>query len=396
MGSGLSSKNNNKEDNNINKENNQESKENNDNNPPLPGHNQNNQHHQHHHNNHNNHNNNQKKYQQISQNKDENNIDIENQVKDNNNNNNNNSLMKEKTIITSKNVGRVVIKSLNVTYRHDLPPVLKNLSIDIPAGCKVGICGRTGSGKSSLLQALLRLNIITSGDILVDDISLLSLSLEDSRSLISLIPQDPHLFSGTVRFNIDPFNQHSDEEIWDALRDAQLYDYIKSSETKNIESKESDENNNNNNNSNSNPSSGLDMIVEEGGRNFSVGQRQLLSLARAIVRRGKVILMDEVTASIDYMTDKAIQDTIRTSSALCSATIITIAHRLRTIADSDLIGFIDEGTFVEIGRPYDLLRKRSSNFRKLAEESNEFDDILSIAKNKVKESELNDNVDEIN
>lgn len=256
-------------------------------------------------------------------------------------------------------VGHVVIKSLTVTYRSDLPPVLKDLTIDIPAGYKVGICGRTGSGKSSLLQALLRLNIITSGDILVDDISLLSMSLEESRGLISLIPQDPHLFSGTVRFNIDPFHSYTDEDIWNALRDAQLYEYISSNEA------------------------GLEMIVDEGGKNFSVGQRQLLSLARAIVRQGKVILMDEVTASIDYLTDKAIQDTIRTSKALCNSTIITVAHRLRTIADSDLIGFIDDGKFVEIGAPYELLKQKTSQFRRLAEESNEYEEIKMIAKNKM-------------
>jgi ATP-binding cassette, subfamily C (CFTR/MRP), member 4 len=256
-------------------------------------------------------------------------------------------------------VGHVEIRSLEVTYRPDLPPVLRGLSMDIPPGCKVGICGRTGSGKSSLLQALLRLNIITAGDVLVDGVSLLSLSLEESRGLISLIPQDPHLFSGTVRFNIDPFHQHSDEEIWSALQDAQLSGYLQQA-----------------------GDLGLDLPVEEGGRNFSVGQRQLLSLARAIVRRGKVILMDEVTASIDYLTDKAIQDTIRTSAALCSATIITVAHRLRTVADSDLIGFIEEGRFVEVGRPYDLLRQRSSQFRRLAEESNEFEDLKAIARAK--------------
>jgi ABC-type multidrug transport system fused ATPase/permease subunit len=284
---------------------------------------------------------------------------------------------------TAHHVGHVVIKSLTVTYRHDLSPVLKDLSIDIPSGYKVGICGRTGSGKSSLLQALLRLNIISSGDILIDNVSLLSMSLEESRGLISLIPQDPHLFSGTVRFNIDPFLQYDDKEIWNAVRDAQLYDHLKAYEE---QQRRQQQPVGDDTVSPHGLVSGLDLLVEEGGKNFSVGQRQLLSLARAIVRNAKVILMDEVTASIDYLTDKAIQDTIRTSHALSSATIITVAHRLRTIADSDLIGFIEDGRFVEVGRPYELLRQKSSQFRRLAEESNEVDEIKAIAKNKLLES----------
>jgi ABC-type multidrug transport system fused ATPase/permease subunit len=255
-------------------------------------------------------------------------------------------------------VGHVAINQLTVTYRDDLPPVLSNLTIDIPPGSKVGVCGRTGCGKSSLLQALLRLNIITSGDIIVDGKSLLKMSLEEARTLVSMIPQDPHLFSGTVRFNLDPFNHHSDQEIWSALKDAQIHEYFSTSQL------------------------GLSSVVEEGGKNFSVGQRQLLSLARAIVRRGTVVLMDEVTASIDYMTDKAIQETIRTSEALRHATIITVAHRLRTIADSDIIGLIQDGSFVEIGKPYELLLQKQSKFRKLAEESGEMEDILAIAKSK--------------
>jgi ATP-binding cassette, subfamily C (CFTR/MRP), member 4 len=136
------------------------------------------------------------------------------------------SSLSPSALVPGVRVGHVEIRSLEVTYRPDLPPVLRGLTMDIPPGCKVGICGRTGSGKSSLLQALLRLNIVTAGDVLVDGVSLLSLSLEESRGLISLIPQDPHLFSGTVRFNIDPFHQFSDEEIWNALRDAQLSDHL--------------------------------------------------------------------------------------------------------------------------------------------------------------------------
>ena len=177
---------------------------------------------------------------------------------------------------------------------------------------------------------------------------------------MTIIPQDPHLFSGSVRFNIDPFNENSDEEIWSVLKDVHIYDYC------------------------ARDPAGLSAIVEEGGRNFSVGQRQLLSLARAMLRRSAVVLMDEVTASIDYNTDRLIQSTIRTSSALKNATIITVAHRLRTIADSDLILVIEKGKLKELDRPLTLLTTEGSEFKALAEQSSEFDEILAIAKEKAR------------
>jgi ABC-type multidrug transport system fused ATPase/permease subunit len=252
--------------------------------------------------------------------------------------------------------GRLELKDLTVTYRSDLDPVLRNISCVFPAGSKVGICGRTGSGKSSALLALLRLNVISSGDMTMDGESMLSMSLEKARSIVSVIPQDPHLFSGTVRFNLDPFSQYSDDEVWASLRDAHIFDYL------------------------SRDPLGLLAVVDEGGKNFSVGQRQLLSLARAILRRTPVVLMDEVTASIDYATDKLIQETIRSSPSLKSATIITVAHRLRTIADSDVIAVIRSGSLLEMGSPYALLCNEASEFHSLAVESNEFQDLLSIAK----------------
>ena len=257
---------------------------------------------------------------------------------------------------SSKHLGHVEIKNLIARYRDDLDPVLNDVSLSFAAGSKIGVCGRTGSGKSSLLLALLRLNIISSGDILVDGKSLLSMHLEDARSLISVIPQDPHLFSGTIRFNLDPFNLHTDEEIWSALQDAHIHEYI------------------------SKDPLGLQGVVEEGGKNFSVGQRQLLSLSRAVLRNASVVLCDEVTASIDYQTDKLIQETIRTSDSLKHSTIITVAHRLRTIADSDQIVVVHAGKVVEMGKPLDLLYQRDSHFRALVDESNEYDDIVTIAK----------------
>ena len=251
--------------------------------------------------------------------------------------------------------GRLQLVNLCVRYREDMPNVLNNLSLEIPAGSKEGVCGRTGSGKSSLLLALLRLNLLPSGDMLLDGESLLQMDLELARRRISSIPQLPDLFSGTVRFNIDPLSEYTDAEIWAALKDAHIYDAI------------------------AQHPEGLSLKVEESGKNFSVGQRQLLSLARAMLRRSSLVLFDEVTASVDYATDRLIQATIRQSPAFASSTLITIAHRLRTIADSDLIVVIQAGELVELGRPADLLRSEGSHFRHLAEESNEFDELQALA-----------------
>lgn len=266
------------------------------------------------------------------------------------------------------------LDSLSVSYRVDLEPVLKDFNLEVPAGFKVGICGRTGCGKSSLLLALLRLNLITHGDIKLalkyqsndpnnapdqcaHSLSLLhDLDIETCRSLISVIPQDPHLFSGTVRSNLDPFNIYSDDDIWKALEDAHIRDHIQ----------------------NSNEGLGLLSVVEEQGKNFSVGQRQLLSLSRAILRKCKYILMDEVSASVDFVTDRLIQETIRTSPILKEATILTIAHRLRTIADSDMVVVINNGKVAESAHPYVLLQE-DSLFRQLVEQSNAYSDIYDIA-----------------
>lgn len=260
------------------------------------------------------------------------------------------------SISVKEHPAQLELTDLTVTYRADLNPVLRGLNLVIPQGYKVGVCGRTGSGKSSTLLSLLRLNIIVSGDIQLNGQSLLKIDLQTARSLIAMVPQEPHLFSGTIRFNLDPFNVYSDERIWQSLRDAHIYEYIQHDPL------------------------GLSAMVEEGGKNFSVGQRQLISLARAILRECKVVLMDEVTASIDYVTDRCIQETIRSSSVLRSATIITVAHRLRTIADSDLIVVIQDGAVVEQGSPEHLLTHHNESiFKQLVSESNEFDDILKLA-----------------
>ena len=253
------------------------------------------------------------------------------------------------------------IENLSVSYKQGMDSVLNGISLTIPPGSKVGICGRTGSGKSTLLSSLLRLNVVTAGDILLGDTSILhDCDLETARSMLSIIPQEPHLFSGTVRFNVDPFSVFSDMQIWSALKDAHIDEHVRSM-------------------------GGLALgIVEEGGKNLSVGQRQLLSLARAILRGCSVVLMDEVTASIDFETDRLIQETIRSSPALARATILTVAHRLRTIADSDVIVVLSAGGILaETGSPKELLDRIGSEFRALAERSGEFTDIYNIASRKI-------------
>ena len=291
------------------------------------------------------------------------------------------------------------ISNLFVSYRNDLEPVLKDLNLKIPAGSKIGICGRTGCGKSSLLLALLRLNLINSGDIQIirktsttsdtsstaaaaDDGHVISLihdvDLETTRRIISVIPQDPHLFSGTIRYNLDPFSIHSDEEIWHALESAHIKEFISNNNQGDSE----------NGNNIGNAGLGLLTIVEENGKNFSVGQRQLLSLARAILRKCSIILMDEVSASVDFVTDQLIQKTIRTSEALKQATIITIAHRLRTIADCDLIAVIQDGKVFECGSPYELLMNADAatngQFYQLSKQSSEYEEIFAIASSSYK------------
>lgn len=196
-------------------------------------------------------------------------------------------------------------------------------------GCKVGIVGRTGAGKSTLLNSLLRLFELTSGNILIDGIDVAKLGLHDLREKIAVIPQEPILFTGTIRSNLDPFKQHTDEELWSVLEQAYLKKFV------------------------SNLKKGLESPVAEYGLNLSVGQRQLFCIARALMRNCKILIMDEATANIDMITDQLIQKTVRKGFAGC--TIMTIAHRLRTVIDFDRIVVMDAGLIVEYGEPYELL-----------------------------------------
>ncbi|GFS16310.1 multidrug resistance-associated protein 4 [Elysia marginata] len=224
--------------------------------------------------------------------------------------------------------GSLQAKGVSLRYSPSAPFVLKDINFDIHGGEKIGIVGRTGAGKSSLITALFRL-AEPEGELTIDGVSIHSLGLHDLRKVISIIPQDPVLFNGPVRRNLDPFDEYSDSQLWNALDTVQLKEAITS-----------------------NPDS-LYMEVTEGGSNFSAGQRQLMCLARAVLGNTRILLIDEATANVDPMTDELIQQTIRNKFKTC--TVLTIAHRLHTVIDSDRIMVLDAGKIVEMGTPNQLL-----------------------------------------
>ncbi|XP_025884380.1 ABC transporter C family member 12 isoform X3 [Solanum lycopersicum] len=237
--------------------------------------------------------------------------------------------------------GFIKFEDVVLRYRPGLPPVLHGLSFEISSGQKVGIVGRTGAGKSSMLNALFRIVELERGRILIDDCDVANIELTDLRSALSIIPQSPVLFSGTVRFNLDPFNEHNDADLWEALERAHLKDVIRRS------------------------TFGLDAEVSEGGENFSVGQRQLLSLARAILRRSKILVLDEATAAVDVRTDALIQRTIREEFKTC--TMLIIAHRLNTIIHTNCILVLDAGKVVEYDTPQNLFLNERSVFSNIVQ-----------------------------
>jgi ABC-type multidrug transport system fused ATPase/permease subunit len=227
--------------------------------------------------------------------------------------------------------GFIEFENVVMRYRPGLPPVLHGLSFKVSPCEKVGIVGRTGAGKSSMLNALFRIVEIERGRILIDDCDISLFGLTDLRKVLSIIPQSPVLFSGTIRFNLDPFGEHNDADLWEALERAHLKDVVRRNAL------------------------GLDAEVLEGGENFSVGQRQLLSLGRALLRRSKILVLDEATAAVDVRTDALIQKTIRQEFKSC--TMLIIAHRLNTIIDSDRVLLLDAGQVLEYDTPEELLLK---------------------------------------
>ena len=270
--------------------------------------------------------------------------------------------------------GEVEVNDLVVSYAPDLPPVLKGLTFSVTQNQRIGVVGRTGAGKSSLTLALFRFLEARSGSIHIDGIDISKLSLLSLRSRLAIIPQDPVLFSGTVRSNLDPFDQHSDAELRDALARVHLIPSTSASasgtQTPVVPGQASPETASANGiASNKNIFRSLKSKISEGGLNLSQGQRQLLCLARAIVSRPKIMVLDEATSAVDMETDALIQRSIREEFG--DATLIVIAHRLSTIADFDRILVLGEGRVVEFDTPGKLMEREEGVFKGLVEESGE-------------------------
>ncbi|NXD76744.1 MRP3 protein, partial [Halcyon senegalensis] len=228
--------------------------------------------------------------------------------------------------------GELEFVNYSVRYRKGLDLVLKGLNLQVHGGEKIGIVGRTGAGKSSMTLCLFRILEAAKGEIKIDGVKISEIGLHDLRSRLTIIPQDPVLFSGTLRMNLDPFNKYSDEEIWKALELSHLKRFVSSQ-----------------------PSM-LDYECSEGGENLSVGQRQLVCLARALLRKTRILILDEATAAIDLETDDLIQMTIRTQFEDC--TVLTIAHRLNTIMDYTRVLVLDNGTVAEFDTPASLIASK--------------------------------------
>ncbi|KAJ1258131.1 hypothetical protein BS78_10G050800 [Paspalum vaginatum] len=239
-------------------------------------------------------------------------------------------------------VGRVELRDLKIRYRQDAPLVLHGITCTFEGGHKIGIVGRTGSGKTTLIGALFRLVEPAGGKIIIDSVDTTTIGLHDLRSRLGIIPQDPTLFQGTIRYNLDPLGKFSDQQIWEVLDKCQLLEAVQEKEK------------------------GLDSLVVEDGSNWSMGQRQLFCLGRALLRRCRILVLDEATASIDNATDAILQKTIRTEFRDC--TVITVAHRIPTVMDCDMVLAMSDGKAVEYEKPTKLMETEGSLFHKLVKE----------------------------
>ncbi|KAG8783640.1 hypothetical protein FRC12_019495 [Ceratobasidium sp. 428] len=237
--------------------------------------------------------------------------------------------------------GEIAFEGYTMSYSKELPPALQNLTFKIPGGSRVGICGRTGSGKSSTVNALFRMidSALVSGELLVDGVNIRDLSLRSLRSSLSIVPQDPFLWHSTIRENLDIEGLNSDAEIWQALNQVGMKDAVAALETQ------------------------LDTVLQDAVA-FSRGQRQLLCMARVLLRKRKIVILDEATSSMDPQTDGKVREII--SQELQGCTVLSVAHRIATIVNFDLIIVVDDGQVTEIGPPQVLLADSSSKFSKLA------------------------------
>lgn len=260
--------------------------------------------------------------------------------------------------------GRIEFIDTKMRYRPGLPLVLKGLKINIPARSKVGVVGRTGAGKSTLMVALLRIVELASGSIEIDGIDIKSLGLKKLRSIIAVIPQEPVLFSGTIRTNLDPFSEYNDTRLFQVLEHVGLYSPLEKSLSQlslsSLGSKTKAASG-----GRTQPVKSLSEEVSSGGNNFSVGQRQLIVIARAMLTGARIVIMDEATASVDADTDARIQKVFR--SEFNNATCITVAHRLNTIMDSDYVLVMDDGRAAEFDKPSNLLSRENGIFRSLVD-----------------------------
>lgn len=237
--------------------------------------------------------------------------------------------------------GMIEFVNYSCRYRPGLDLAIRGMNLKILAAAKVGIVGRTGAGKSTIASAVLRLVEASEGVILIDDLDIKPIGLHDLRTRITIIPQDSLLMSGTVRWNLDPTSRSSDEEIWHCLQVAHLHDVVSKLPQQ------------------------LDHTVSEGGNNFSSGQKQLFCLARALLRKSKIVIMDEAMSAVDEVTERLVLEILRREFRQC--TVITIAHRLKTILNCDQIIVMDNGRVAETGTPSDLMMLENSMFRSLVQ-----------------------------
>ncbi|KAK6527245.1 hypothetical protein TWF281_010433 [Arthrobotrys megalospora] len=279
--------------------------------------------------------------------------------------------------------GKVEVKDLVVAYADDLDPVLKGVSFDVKPRERVGVVGRTGAGKSSLTLAIFRFLKAREGSIVIDGLDISKITLKDLRSRLAIIPQDPVLFSGTIRSNLDPFDEHTDEECRTALSSVNLVSTttaptsgtVTPTNLSGTTTPGGASTSSGNSNKNSNIFSSLDSKVSEGGLNLSQGQRQLLCLARVILTGASILVMDEATSSIDHETDAKIQEAIRETNY----TVITIAHRLNTIMDYDRVLVLEGGKVVEYDAPKKLLEVKEGKFRGMCEQTGQIEEFTKVA-----------------